>query len=252
MLNFNEELHQYTDDQGKLISVTQLISLYKQPFDTVAVSTKYAEKHGETPEYWQKVWENTKNEACDRGTLFHNEQEDTLLGRGVDMNRGKPVQVQNPNLQMRMIQDPYDLPDGVYPELRMSHAGYRIAGTGDKAFLETIDGKRYADLDDHKTNKAIYTKSWVHPVYGPKMMKGPVSHLQDCNYVHYNLQLSFYMFMLECYGFIPRDLQFTHYPHQNPDNPFEDVLPQVYKLKYLRAEVIAILNNYRKALNKRR
>jgi len=253
MINFDEVLHKYTDADGNTyISVTQLIGLYKQPFDTVAVSKRYAEKNGQTPEYWQQKWEHTKNEACDRGTLFHEEQEDLLLGRGVDMNRGKPVEVQNPGLQMRMVQSVYDLPDGLYPELRLWHAGYRLAGTGDKAFLETIGHTRYADLDDHKTNKAIYTKSWVHPTQGPKMMKYPVAHIMDCNFWHYALQISFYMYMLECEGFVPRDLQFTHYPHQNPDNPFEDIKPQIYKLPYLRDEVIAILEDYRKQNRKRR
>lgn len=50
---------------------------------------------------------------------------------------------------------------------------------------------------------------------------------KQCNYNHYNLQISFYAWMLEEFGFTVRNLSFHHFN-------------QMYKLKYLRSEIKAI------------
>lgn len=246
MIEFNEEKHEYTNSQGqKYLSATQLISEFKQPFDAKNIAKRYAEKHGETPEYWIAKWAEKRDTACERGTLFHQEQEEYVLGRGVDMNSGKVFTVQNQALIMQFTPDLYQLPDGLYPELRMWHNGYRIAGTADKTFIETIKDKRYVDLDDYKTNERINMTSFKSYATGHKMMKGPLKHLMDCNFQHYELQLSIYAFMLEAAGFIPRNLQFTHYPHPNTENPFEDREPQIYPVQYRKAEVLAMIKAYR-------
>ena len=41
-------------------------------------------------------------------------------------------------------------------------------------------------------------------------MKPPVNHLMDCNYIHYELQISMYAWMLQQFGFVPRNLAFHH------------------------------------------
>ena len=71
----------------------------------------------------------------------------------------------------------------------------------------------------HNTNNKIST-------YGFKgqRMKAPLSHMQDCNHSHYNLQISAYAWLMEQFGFIPRNLSFHHYN-------------KMYKLDYKKEEV---------------
>lgn len=80
-------------------------------------------------------------------------------------------------------------------------------------------------IKTHNTNKQIKKTS-----YRSQKMKPPLSHLMDCNHTHYNLQISFYAWMLEEFGFHVRNLSFHHFN-------------QMYKLKYLRSEVKTIAKN---------
>jgi len=74
-------------------------------------------------------------------------------------------------------------------------------------------------IKTHNTNKQIKTKG-----FKGQRMKSPLSHLQDCNYVHYNLQISYYAWMMEQFGYTVRNLSFHHYN-------------QMYKLNYLKDEI---------------
>lgn len=247
MITFNEEQHKYTNEKGTTyISATQLLGEFKQPFDAVAVAKRYAEKHGQTPEYWIAKWNEKRDKACARGTAFHKEQEEYTLGRGVEIAEGRPIVVQNQALIMQATPDLFELPDGLYTELLMWHNGYQLAGQADKVLIETSATRRYVDIDDYKTNERIDTESWKSRVTGYKMMKPPVKHLMDCNFQHYELQISIYAFMLESAGFTPRNLQFTHHPHENPDDPFKDTEPVVYPLQYRKKEVLDMISHYRK------
>jgi len=80
----------------------------------------------------------------------------------------------------------------------------------------------YNYIKTHNTNRQIKRSA-----YKNQKMKPPLSHLADCNYIHYNLQISFYAWMLEEFGFRVRDLSFHHFN-------------QMYKLNYLRSEIKAI------------
>lgn len=239
--------HKYFNDSGQQYQgVTSLLGMYKNPFDALKVATSYAKKHGQTPEYWVKLWDNGRDSACDTGHEFHDFKEQQLLGRGIDVMRGAVRMVRNQNMY-RSMKTLYDLPDGLYAELMLWDDGYQLAGTADKTLIETVGNYRYVDLDDYKTNKKIDTSSYISRSGQRKMMLPPINHMMDCNFVHYELQLSLYMFVLERQGFTPRSMRFTHYP-PNPD--ITDVTkrdkPVIYPLHYRKREVIAILNHFTK------
>jgi hypothetical protein len=80
----------------------------------------------------------------------------------------------------------------------------------------------YNYIKTHNTNKKIDTTS----MFGN--MLDPVSHLNDCNYNHYRLQISVYAWMLEQAGYKVRGTRFTHL-----NNP--------YIFNYMKDEVEAIL-----------
>lgn len=116
---------------------------------------------------------------------------------------------------------------------------------------------------DKNQKPAQQTKEWV--TKHDKLLP-PVNHLPDCNGSLYNLQLSIYAFMVESILGIPNaglwlchidsDFVLNEYgmPKRFPDglyhvkkNPIETTT--IHKMKYLKKEVINILEDRRKIIN---
>jgi hypothetical protein len=117
----------------------------------------------------------------------------------------------------------YDLEDGFHPELILWNDKVKIAGQADLVFIETKGDKRYVQISDFKTNGKIDTYNFMK-----HRMLDPLSHLMDCNYNHYRLQISCYAWLLEQAGFIPTDLEFRH-------------ITTPYQFKYMKKEVESIM-----------
>jgi hypothetical protein len=79
-------------------------------------------------------------------------------------------------------------------------------------------------------------------------MKYPLNTLDDCNYNHYQLQLSTYAWMLQKINpdFIIKDLILNHYDHNGKNT--------LYHCEYLKKEVEKMLYFYKKQviLNKQK
>ena len=240
-VTFNEEAHSYTADLSgkKYISATTLIGKFKQKFDTIAVSTAYAAKNGNTPEYWQAQWANTSKIACDKGTKFHKRKEDAMLADGAVTVNKRVIPVHITEVLKQASYNYQDIPDGVYPEMLLWNHYFESAGLTD---ILTVEGN-YFDIDDYKTNKKIDKTSFRHPKTGYKKILFPLQHIQDCNFKHYELQLSFYAFMFEqLSGKTCRSICFHHHPPQ-VDNPLEAVEEGIrYDCKYLRDDVLKMLH----------
>jgi len=174
-------------------------------------------------------WEDANLKSINKGNQYHERREAMSYEQGFEVNPftgGKFQITESPSGEKtNLISNLYNLQDGFYPELLIWNSDTLIAGQADKVFIETVGDNRYVDIDDYKTNKQIKKSS-----YKNQKMKPPLSHLMDCNYTHYNLQISFYAWMLEEFGFHVRNLSFHHFN-------------QMYKLKYLRSEVKAIAKN---------
>ena len=244
-LEFEEEGHTYyiPGSPKEFISVTELLGKYKQPFKTVEVAKAYAEKHGHTPQYWIDKWTEKKDLACDRGSKYHKMKEDLVYNCGIDSKEGKLYQAVNWELRLRSLPNHWLLPDGVYLELRVWLMRYGISGSIDKVYITTGEnGVRYVDIEDYKTNESLDFRSFYNRKTGErKMMKYPIGHLEDCNWNHYQLQLSMYAYILEHYGFTVRSLTVQYQGHE----PFEglgepDLKP--YLCEYLREDVKRIMN----------
>lgn len=253
MLFFKDSTHTYYNINGIYTSVTSLIEKYKQPFDEDFWATFKAlerligaEEFRELRRYkdfkspafieWvcnfvdqyelidtiqiiKKEWKEEKITAADRGTHYHNVKEKQALNSGQAIN---PFDnkfyttikyPRAPGSDKQSIPSLVQLEDGYHPELILYNHQFKIAGTADKVFIETIRNIRYADIDDFKTNKIIKRTN----VY--QKMKSPLEKLDDCNYNHYRLQISIYAWMLEQAGFKIRNTSFTH-------------LNEVYKISY--------------------
>ena len=254
---FTEEDHKYTHSSGKIYtSVTTVIGKYKAKFDTEYWSTYkaierilgdeefkkikrklgfeniipvlYGKYYKQIPPVKEKIlaeWAEKTRLACEKGTAFHKEQENNTNSGSVCVETNLPIQIGNRDLK--------DIQDGVYAEMVLWINEYGIAGQADKVIIE---GK-YIDIDDYKTSQYINITSFKHHTKGYEMMLYPIDNIMNCNLYHYSLQLSIYGYMLECHGKIVRNLRIYH---QGTD--------KWISVKYLREEVIALLQHYKQSL----
>jgi hypothetical protein len=95
-------------------------------------------------------------------------------------------------------------------------------------------------IKTHNTNKEIKTFN------NYQNLKYPVSHLQDCNLNHYNLQLSIYAWMLEQFGFEVIAMEIEHFQLESDnEKDFKIIDSTVYEFVYLEKEIKDMLKFYK-------
>lgn len=199
ILKFYPEKHKYVSEDGTdWLSVTSLISNFKQPFDADAIALKSSRNkkskwYGMTPEEIKEAWKAEANRATTLGTWYHNCREkdicelNNIERKGVTVPIFKPLEIEgikhSPNQK---------LTDGVYPEHLVYLKSAGICGQSD--LVEVINGEVH--ITDYKTNKEIKLSGFTNWEGQTQKMQPPVSHLDDCHLNHYALQLSMYMFII--------------------------------------------------------
>lgn len=272
---YNDELHKYwnVNDNANYISVTTLIDKFTQPFDKDFWSAYKALEKLIPKENWKEEkksilankkindelfslydidtntfnkyqqdildeWDKTNRDSCTRGTAIHAALENEMYeaGKNVSLKKygigGK--------FECRKDYKELDLPYGVYPEYLISTQTkdgiLRVAGQID---LLVKNGNEIT-ICDYKTNKEIKLKSGfnVNTRSNTKMYY-PLNNLDDCNYYHYNMQLSTYAWMVQRLNpdFVIKDLILIHYDHEGN--------MKVYHLDYLKTEVERMLKYYK-------
>jgi hypothetical protein len=268
-LVFEPESHTYKSqdplDGTIWTSVTTLLSHLKQPFDSSKIAVKSAKStkskwFGMTPEQIQEVWKAEANRATSLGSWYHDQREADIISFNTIQRYGKELPVIRPmsDDNGKKIASSQKLIDGIYPEHLVFMRSAGICGQSD--LVEIVDG--HVHITDYKTNKKIETESYVDWEGFSKKMQHPVSHLDDCNYNHYNLQLSIYMYMILKHNpkLKPGKLIIHHiifetedeadqwgYPiHKKTDQGdfiVKEIIP--YEMPYLKEEVLAILTWYK-------
>lgn len=199
ILKFYPDKHKYvSEDNIDWLSVTSLISNFKQPFDADKIAEKSARNkkskwYGMTPTEIKEAWKAEANRATTLGTWYHNCREADICAlnnierKGVTVPIFKPVEIEgvkhSPNQK---------LTNGVYPEHMVYLKSAGICGQSD--LVEVIDGEVH--ITDYKTNKEIKLSGFTNWEGQTQKMSAPVSHLDDCHLNHYALQLSMYMFII--------------------------------------------------------
>lgn len=262
MLAFEPEHHKYKsldpNDHTDWISVTTLISYFKQPFDAKAVSKKSSKSskkwQGLKPEEIQEIWKAEAKRATDLGTWYHDARERDLVACDTINRHNATLQVVKPMVNEKgyKVASSQKLLSGIYPEHLVYLRSSGVCGQSD--LVEIAHGMVH--ITDYKTNKEIKTKSYVNWEGVSQKMNQPVSHLDDCNYFHYALQLSAYMYMILKHNptLKPGSLILHHimfeidgedqygYPivrrTEQGDPIVKEVIP--YELPYLKEEVMAI------------
>lgn len=263
---FKADDHSYTSIEGEeqiqWTSVTSLISKMKKHFDKEAVAKKVTKNskskwYGLDPKAVIQIWDNEALRATTLGTYYHNQRESDLCSLsslevdGVIIPIVPPVPEIN-NLKHAPSQK---LDPGVYPEHMVFLKSVGICGQSD--LVEVVNDK--INIIDYKTNKKIDTESYKNWDGISDKLQHPVSHLDDCNFNHYALQLSIYMYiMLKHNPKLKPGKMFIHhvtfeldgedeygYPITKYDDGGDPVIKQVIPMEmpYLKEEVIAILKN---------
>ena len=275
---FNEKEHLYWNerDNNKYVSVTTLIERFGQPFDSEFWSAYKALEVLIPKENWKiekksllnshkfnnellslynistnefnkqqqnilDEWAKTNRESCERGTKIHAELENSMYKMKDSVNLKKF------GIGGKFICDKnrtnLDLENGVYPEYLISRTSkdgiLRIAGQID---LLVKTGNEISIID-YKTNKEIKQHSGFDTKSRQTTkMKYPLNNLEDCNYIHYNLQLSMYAWMVQKLNpnFFIKDLILVHFDHEDNQT--------VYHINYLKDEVEKMLRWYKREL----
>jgi hypothetical protein len=261
ILKFTPHNHKYSsDDNQEWLSVTSLISNFKQPFDADKIAkkcsvNKKSKWYGMTPEEIKAAWNAESNRATSLGTWYHNQRENDLCEienmerHGVSIPIVKPIEIDgvkhSPNQK---------IVDGVYPEHMVYLRSAGICGQSD--LVEVVKGEVH--ITDYKTNKEIKVEGFTNWEGVTQKMAPPVSHLDDCNLNHYALQLSMYMFIILkhnpklSFGSLTiHHILFQEAGRDRFDNPISaldshgnpivtDVIQ--YDLPYLKKEVIDLIH----------
>ena len=217
-IKFREKDHKYwIDDEDKdLISCTTFIHTFFSDFDTDKVINNILNsKNHKDPEYKyynmsyseiKKLWDTNKKEASELGTELHANIE--YYYNGIEVKNNSPEFCQFLNF----YEDFKDLK--MYRTEWMIFSDIlKITGSIDAVFRNT-DGT--ITLGDWKRSKEINFNSFDNK-YG----KFPFSHLPDCNFYHYSLQLNLYRMILETfYNEKVADMFLCIFHPNNKDNKY--------------------------------
>lgn len=263
MIKFEEKGHKYTNvdpaDDFQWVSVTKLIGQFKEKFDAPKVAErcskgknpKYA---GKSPEEILELWDRERDRSTDLGSWYHNQRERDMLQFKTLTRDGIELPIVKPDIdQGRKFAQSQKLDAGVYPELLVYLRSASICGQADRVKIVNNTVNVY----DFKTNKEIKRKGYEFWDGTKKMMLGPVKHLEDCEFNHYALQLSVYMYVIlkHNYNYNPGKIQIQHvqfevermdengFPIYALDAQGEPIIENIeyIDLPYLKTEVINML-----------
>lgn len=261
-VKFIADNHSYEsiENEGiEWISVTSLVGNFKEPFDADGMAEKVSKNRkskwfGMTPTEIKNAWKNEAKRSTDLGTWYHNQREaditshNTIVMDGVDLPIISPIYDGDVKIAPEQR-----LKDGIYPEHFVYLKSAGICGQSD--LVEVVNG--YVNITDYKTNKEIKKegfKSWD----GTKKMLAPFRHLDDCNLMHYTIQLSMYMYIILKHNpklkpgrLLLHHIKFEEQDRDKFDNPVykidsqgnfvvTEVIP--YELPYLKNECVSVIN----------
>jgi hypothetical protein len=240
--------HKYYDIYGsEYTSISSIKKMLVEPFDAertsyfsarkqLRIEYKAAGRIGEPAESEIQLrakvlkiqWAATNKDGIDSGNVVHDAAEQYLKYKLLPADEKLSGAV-------KKVCDTVILPgvQQLYSEEVLYSKKYYMAGTAD--VLAQVKGGQFPviNIDDFKTNKSKGIQYYSE--YGNWML-GPVSHLEQCSYNDYALQLSLYGFMLEEHGYRPGRMRLIY---MHPDRPDEyEVIP----IPYMRETVLNILS----------
>lgn len=188
-----EHVYIHKETKQKYKSVTTVLSMLEPKFEAEKIAQaienqdeeKKKERYkGMTKDQILEAWRIENEEANVYGTEIHEILERYLLAP----NR---IYIPKSDYEREIItkfQEVDDMKGDVYPETILFSERHSLAGTAD--IIE--DCGDYFNVRDFKTNKRIeYISQYGH------WLNKPVSHLSDCQFNIYSLQMSIYAYMYQ-------------------------------------------------------
>jgi ATP-dependent exoDNAse (exonuclease V) beta subunit len=194
--------HVYTiKGETDYISCTTFIKSFFGKFDADSVIDSMMSKaswsqnklYGMTKEEIKTMWTENGAKAAEYGTKMHAVIEDHYNGII------SPVD----EVEYKYFNDFFRDHQHLVPfrtEMKVYDEDIKVCGTIDMLFLNPDDGT--LSIYDWKFSKEIQ-----HEAFGRKKGKAPLDHLDDCNVMHYSMQLNLYREILQRkYGYKVKDM----------------------------------------------
>lgn len=238
---FIEEGHYYLCNGKRVgISTTGLIAQYENEFDKDTISQQVANKRGISQREVLEEWRIENLHSTIKGSMIHEyaqslwEQREyefdfSKVPEEINLNRLKSdIEKLIPQAQ-NFYNDYKDIFTLIGCEIYLGDEDSDECGATDILFLN-----KYTNgiaISDFKTNKKIEKESFKH-----KKMLVPLDKYDDCNYVHYSLQLGGYKYKFEKNTNYKVEETFIVYFNVNADN-YEIIEPL-----NMKKEIIKLLN----------
>lgn len=218
--------------------------------DTKKYNHKWTEYFGidiedleEEAENIRQYYKDEREKSCFRGTKIHKNMENSIIAQSdlsIDFLKNNII----PG-SFKFSRDAKELiPGNVYPEIllyRISDDGIlKVAGQVDLLIVDH-DGGVY--IVDFKTNKEIKKKSFFNSkARKSEKMHYPLNNLDDCNFNHYQLQLSLYFWLVNKANpkLFLKGLYLLHFDHNGNE--------ETHECEYLKDEVERMLVYYKKQI----
>lgn len=220
-----------------MVGVKELIDSYCPKIDWDKKAKTKAKELGVPVEDILKEWEEARDKGILKGRTLHETKQSEYDGKE------NYIRKTYEKLGEDFIYNPDDYKlenDYVYDEFPFVHPKYPLIGIPDRVYI--ADGR--VNIDDFKSDKAIYMTA---PVFKSgrfttkRKMLSPVSHLDECNYIKYCLQLSFYMRLIldNNKTLRPGKMRILHTLHD--EETLEPLEENIIEIPYYRKEVDDIL-----------
>lgn len=199
---FFDSTHTYFYKGQKVsISTTGLIGQYENEFDKWEMSAKVASKRGITQLEVLDEWNLENLHSTIKGSMIHEFAQSLWEGKDYIFNYDNlPEQIDKQRLQVELLNmskqaikfynDYKDLYDLVGCEIYLGVPDYDECGATDMILMNKFTKGIW--ILDFKSNKKIDYESFGH-----KKMKIPLNKYEDCNFVHYSIQLNAYDYKLK-------------------------------------------------------
>ena len=220
---FIEDGHYYLCNGKRVgISTTGLIGQYENHFDSETISEQVANKRGISKQEVLEEWRIENLHSTIKGSMIHEFAQSLWEDKEYKFDYSKvPKEIDIDRLKsdinklipqaINFYNDYKDMYELIGCEIYLGDEDFDECGATDQILYNKYTGG--IAIIDYKTNKEIKRESYKH-----KKMLIPLHKFDDCNYVHYSIQLSGYKFKFEKNIKLKVDETFIVYFNINADN----------------------------------
>lgn len=199
---FIEDGHYYLCNGKRVgISTTGLISQYENEFDSQTISQMVANKRGISQQEVLEEWRIENLHSTIKGSMVHEFAQSlwedkeykfdySNVPQKIDLDRLKSDIEKLIPQAINFYNDYKDMYELIGCEIYLGDEDFDECGATDIVFLNKYTNEIV--IADFKTNKEIKYESYKH-----KKMLMPLEKYDDCNYIHYSIQLSDYKYKFE-------------------------------------------------------